>query len=241
MFILQHYEQMTLCNHTQLIIWGIGPQGYRCQNCDFDVLKKHVYSVEEACVGPSLDKKKKKNRTSLNILNFAKSKEQPQLLDPGRKSVVSVSPSPSMRVPGDLPSSLTVGGSPSFRSFAKILGETEDQVDDSTSGAATSHDGSVATESRPLPTPPSLAQCSGSLHLQHMNLLDSAARKLGAVSGNDLNAGSRSTSSASESWGGSTASSGRQGDGGGAKVTTIKRSESANDGNKRAQPRLSHR
>ena len=86
-----------------------------------------------------------------------------------------------------------------------------------------------------------------------MNLLNSAALKLGgatAAAGSDLNAGSRSASSASDSWGGgSTASLGQQGEGGGgggvgggaAKVASIKRSESAKDGNKRATPRPYHR
>ena len=232
LFILQHYEQVTYCNHTQSIIWGIGPQGYRCQNCDFDVHQKHVYNVEEACVGPSVDKKKK-NRNSLLSLGFAKSKDQLQLLDPYRKPSASVSPSASMRGTGDLSSSsaaAAVGGSPSFRSYTKGLA-AEDQVDKSSSGpVVTPPSRASGLESRPLPTPPSLQQ-------QHMTLLDSAALKLGAAaSGSDPNVGSRSASSASESWGGSTASPV-----GGGKVANIKRSESAKDGNKRAQPRPYHR
>ena len=39
--------QVTYCNQSQEIIWGIGPQGYRCQNCDFDVHKKIVHQVSE--------------------------------------------------------------------------------------------------------------------------------------------------------------------------------------------------
>ena len=38
---------MTYCNQSQEIIWGIGPQGYRCQNCDFDVHKKIVQQVSQ--------------------------------------------------------------------------------------------------------------------------------------------------------------------------------------------------
>ena len=35
--------QVTYCNHSQGIIWGVGPQGYKCENCDFNVHKKHVH------------------------------------------------------------------------------------------------------------------------------------------------------------------------------------------------------
>ena len=64
-FELKHYDQLTYCNQTQTIIWGIGPQGYRCSNCGFDVHKKFVHKVEETCVGPSSKKggKKKGERT----------------------------------------------------------------------------------------------------------------------------------------------------------------------------------
>jgi hypothetical protein len=57
-FQLNHYDQVTYCNHSQGIIWGVGPQGYQCTNCDFNVHKKFVHKVEEACVG-SNDKKKR--------------------------------------------------------------------------------------------------------------------------------------------------------------------------------------
>jgi hypothetical protein len=144
-----------------------------------------------------------------------------------------VSPSASVRGPGDLAASAAGGGSPSFRSYTKGL-SAEDQVDKPAASTSQSRNsGGGGIESRPLPTPPSLVG-SGQLQQQqqHMALLDSAAQKLGAVG--ELTAGSRSASSASESWGGSSASTGGSG---GTKVASIKRSESAKDGNKRAQPR----
>jgi len=110
-FVLKHYDQVTYCNHSQVIIWGIGPQGYQCTNCNFDVHKKFVHKIEESCVGPSHDKKKR-NRTSILSMGLASrlsdvgrimSKDQLQILEPGRKP--SVSPSPSMRGPNDLSSS----------------------------------------------------------------------------------------------------------------------------------------
>eukprot|EP00092_Neocalanus_flemingeri_P029208 GFUD01031705.1.p1 GENE.GFUD01031705.1~~GFUD01031705.1.p1 ORF type:complete len:1324 (-),score=443.62 GFUD01031705.1:1464-5210(-) len=112
--VLRHYDQVTYCNHSQVIIWGIGPQGYQCTNCSFDVHKKYVHKIEESCVGPSNDKKKR-NRTSLLSMGIASrlsdvgrimSKDQLQV-EPGRKASASVSPSPSMRGPNDLSSSFT--------------------------------------------------------------------------------------------------------------------------------------
>jgi hypothetical protein len=29
-FVAHQYFTVTYCNHCQLIIWGIGPQGYQC-------------------------------------------------------------------------------------------------------------------------------------------------------------------------------------------------------------------
>ena len=93
-FVLKHYDQLTYCTHSQQIIWGIGPQGYQCSNCGFDVCKKWVSKVEEGCVGPS-DKKRKSLLPMLPLLNNAHramSKEQLTLPDLGRHNK-SVSPS----------------------------------------------------------------------------------------------------------------------------------------------------
>jgi len=104
-FELKHYDQVTYCNHSQVIIWGIGPQGYQCSNCSFDVHKKYVKDIEESCVGPSKNNKKR-NRHSILTMGLAGrilSKDQLHVLEPGRKP--SVSPSPSMRGPADLSTS----------------------------------------------------------------------------------------------------------------------------------------
>jgi hypothetical protein len=53
-FQLKHYDQVTYCNHSQGIIWGVGPQGYQCH-----VQKKWVHKVEELCVRK--EKVKKEN------------------------------------------------------------------------------------------------------------------------------------------------------------------------------------
>ena len=131
-FYLRHYDQVTMCTQSHEIIWGIGPQGYRCQNCDFDVHKKIVHQVEEACVGPNKDQpKNKKIRNSLINLGFPSrlsdvgrimSKDQLTVLEKDRKTS-SVSPSSSMRGPADLPSN--------FRSYTSDLSTPEDQTDQS--------------------------------------------------------------------------------------------------------------
>ena len=68
-FELKHYDQLTNCNQSQTFIWGIGPQGYKCSNCGFDVHKKFVQRVEETCVGPSKgSKNKNKKERGVSIL-----------------------------------------------------------------------------------------------------------------------------------------------------------------------------
>jgi len=117
-FVLKHYDQVTYCNQSQGIIWGIGPQGYQCSNCSFDVHKKFVQKVEETCVGPSSDKKKR-NRTSMfhlsRLSDVGRIMSKDQLLEPGRKASgpgsSSVSPSPSMRLPGDVNASVNENSS----------------------------------------------------------------------------------------------------------------------------------
>jgi len=128
-FELKHYDQVTYCNHSQVIIWGIGPQGYQCSNCSFDVHKKYVHKIEESCVGPT-KKTKRGNRTSILSMGLASrlsdvgrimSKDQLQVLEPLRKP--SVSPSPSMRGPSDLSSS--------FQSY-RAIDSSHDEADQAT-------------------------------------------------------------------------------------------------------------
>ena len=51
-FELKNYTDVTFCKLTGEMIWGIGPQGYHCSHCGYDVHKKHAGRVEEPCVGP---------------------------------------------------------------------------------------------------------------------------------------------------------------------------------------------
>ena len=128
-FVLKHYDQVTLCNQSHGIIWGIGPQGYQCANCGFDVLKKFVHKVEEACVGAI---KHPKPGKTIGIIDRIRSNNQLHLADPtGRKP--SVSPSPSMnRGPAtDL--------SPSFTKYTPDEGST-DAVDTASGGGRAGQD-----------------------------------------------------------------------------------------------------
>jgi len=123
-FQLNHYDQVTYCNHSQGIIWGVGPQGYKCENCDFNVHKKHVHRVEEACVGREEKKKKigrvwpgsKSGGSNLDLRGL-----RPQAL--GGSKNPSVSPSPMRKEPSE--SSIA----PNFNSSGSLLGGDGDIVD----------------------------------------------------------------------------------------------------------------
>ncbi|XP_054710191.1 rho guanine nucleotide exchange factor 11-like [Uloborus diversus] len=58
-FVPEHYQSVTYCNHCQLIIWGVGDQGYQCQNCEMNIHKSCVKVVEEHCIGALRNKKDK--------------------------------------------------------------------------------------------------------------------------------------------------------------------------------------
>ncbi|KAF6215351.1 hypothetical protein GE061_010103 [Apolygus lucorum] len=55
------YFIVTYCNHCQTIIWGIGPQGYRCSNCGLNIHRRCVNVLEENCPGPMVNKKENRN------------------------------------------------------------------------------------------------------------------------------------------------------------------------------------
>ncbi|XP_024942922.1 rho guanine nucleotide exchange factor 11 isoform X3 [Cephus cinctus] len=57
-FVAQQYFTVTYCNHCQLIIGGIGPQGYQCCDCSLSVHRQCVRVVEENCPGPMVRKER---------------------------------------------------------------------------------------------------------------------------------------------------------------------------------------
>ncbi|XP_076383350.1 rho guanine nucleotide exchange factor 2 isoform X1 [Megalopta genalis] len=63
-FIANQYFTITYCNHCQLIIGGIGPQGYLCSDCSLSVHRQCVRVVEENCPGPLVRKERGNDRIS---------------------------------------------------------------------------------------------------------------------------------------------------------------------------------
>ncbi|XP_012276921.1 rho guanine nucleotide exchange factor 11 [Orussus abietinus] len=63
-FTAHQYFTVTYCNHCQLIIGGIGPQGYQCTDCSLNVHRQCVRVVEENCPGPVVRKEKANDRIS---------------------------------------------------------------------------------------------------------------------------------------------------------------------------------
>ena len=43
-FEIKHYHELTYCTHSQQMIWGIGPQGYKC-SCKFSSIIYFWFSV----------------------------------------------------------------------------------------------------------------------------------------------------------------------------------------------------
>ncbi|XP_046751994.1 rho guanine nucleotide exchange factor 11 isoform X6 [Diprion similis] len=63
-FVVHQYYTVTYCNHCQLIIWGVGPQGYQCSDCSLNVHRQCVHVVDENCPGPLVVRKEKGDRIS---------------------------------------------------------------------------------------------------------------------------------------------------------------------------------
>lgn len=63
-FVAHQYFTVTYCNHCQLIIWGIGPQGYQCSNCHLNIHRHCVKVLDENCPGPMVKKEKGNDRIS---------------------------------------------------------------------------------------------------------------------------------------------------------------------------------
>ncbi|XP_063236975.1 rho guanine nucleotide exchange factor 11-like isoform X2 [Bacillus rossius redtenbacheri] len=113
-FVLHQYYTVTYCNHCQLIIWGIGPQGYQCTDCFLNIHRTCVKVVEENCPGPVTKKEKANDRISKlmdKIRPQQESRRKPSSLnsihyDPRAKKPSeeeTVVPTDGEPVPGDRP------------------------------------------------------------------------------------------------------------------------------------------
>ncbi|KAE8746758.1 hypothetical protein FOCC_FOCC006506 [Frankliniella occidentalis] len=73
-FNAHQYYSVTYCNHCQLIIWGIGPQGYQCTHCGLNVHRPCVRVIEENCPGP-LVKKDRGNASISKLMDRIRERE----------------------------------------------------------------------------------------------------------------------------------------------------------------------
>ncbi|XP_071806265.1 rho guanine nucleotide exchange factor 11-like isoform X12 [Asterias amurensis] len=60
-FVEMHYQSTVFCNHCNGLLWGIGFQGYQCQNCEFNIHKTGLCldQLEDQCQGKEGKKMKR--------------------------------------------------------------------------------------------------------------------------------------------------------------------------------------
>ncbi|XP_039306176.1 rho guanine nucleotide exchange factor 11 isoform X2 [Solenopsis invicta] len=75
-FVAHQYFTTTYCNHCQLIIGGIGPQGYLC-DCSLSVHRQCVRVIEENCPGPLMPKKEKANDRISKLMERIRPERKP--------------------------------------------------------------------------------------------------------------------------------------------------------------------
>ncbi|XP_049947782.1 rho guanine nucleotide exchange factor 12 [Schistocerca serialis cubense] len=63
-FVAHQYYTVTRCNACDNIIGGIGPQGYQCTDCSYNIHRNCVRDFEEHCPGPAPKKDKTNDRIS---------------------------------------------------------------------------------------------------------------------------------------------------------------------------------
>ncbi|XP_044751624.1 rho guanine nucleotide exchange factor 12 isoform X2 [Coccinella septempunctata] len=51
-FTAQQYYTVILCNNCHQVIYGIGPQGYRCSDCNINLHRQCVKLYDDSCPGP---------------------------------------------------------------------------------------------------------------------------------------------------------------------------------------------
>lgn len=59
--VLKQYYEVAHCNHCQNIIWGVSPQGYRCNICELNIHRACSRVLEEDCPGPAPTKRKEQH------------------------------------------------------------------------------------------------------------------------------------------------------------------------------------
>ncbi|XP_066280565.1 rho guanine nucleotide exchange factor 11-like isoform X11 [Branchiostoma lanceolatum] len=77
-FVPMHYTALAFCNHCGGVLWGIGNQGYQCQDCEYNIHKGScIDACEDHCVGGNLKgaqstRKKEKNKEKRETRYFPK-------------------------------------------------------------------------------------------------------------------------------------------------------------------------
>nr|XP_018910906.1 PREDICTED: rho guanine nucleotide exchange factor 11 isoform X3 [Bemisia tabaci] len=134
-FVAHQYYTVTYCNHCQLIIWGIGPQGYQCTNCNLNIHRPCVKTLEENCPGP-LERKKEKGNDRISKLM---EKIRPERETRRKPSSLIIAQLEKMKrqtdekendcVPGDNDTGErpTVGGSKERRGLVDLVKEAEER------------------------------------------------------------------------------------------------------------------
>uniref|UniRef100_A0A0B7BJT6 Rho guanine nucleotide exchange factor 11 n=1 Tax=Arion vulgaris TaxID=1028688 RepID=A0A0B7BJT6_9EUPU len=70
---LQHFYVITFCNLCDHLVWGVGCQGYQCQNCDMALHKSCADDIIEQCAG-----KQKKDKRIIAKLPLPGGASQPR-------------------------------------------------------------------------------------------------------------------------------------------------------------------
>ncbi|VVC42474.1 Hypothetical protein CINCED_3A018960 [Cinara cedri] len=86
-FVAHQYYTATHCNHCQLIIWGIGPQGYQCTNCLLNIHRSCVKTLDENCPGPIVNKKDKANNHISKLMDRIRPERNDTRKKPGSNFV----------------------------------------------------------------------------------------------------------------------------------------------------------
>ncbi|XP_078589870.1 rho guanine nucleotide exchange factor 12-like isoform X24 [Branchiostoma floridae x Branchiostoma japonicum] len=77
-FVPMHYTALAFCNHCGGVLWGIGNQGYQCQDCEYNIHKGScIDACEDHCVGGNIKgaqstRKKEKNKDKRETRYFPK-------------------------------------------------------------------------------------------------------------------------------------------------------------------------
>ncbi|XP_055854909.1 uncharacterized protein LOC129918418 isoform X2 [Episyrphus balteatus] len=130
--VLRQYYEVTHCNHCQLIIWGVSPQGYHCTDCKLNIHRPCSKVLDENCPGPVPQKRKdqhndnkiskfmEKIRPTTHFMQQERRARQDEecsideLINPERLHSTSIVRQPSDRRPDVANTSISSSGNTSY-------------------------------------------------------------------------------------------------------------------------------